>query len=116
VALATIGSASDGTGICSATVDWGDGSCTGPATGSHTYAAPGTHTVTTTLVNTDGTMLVATEAVTVTGPTVTGFSKTVIAPGKKLTTVVSGTGFDASAVVTVVSAPAMTVVEALSVS
>ncbi len=120
VVLANIGSASDGTGIYSATVNWGDGTATSPATvnvsggtgtvtGSHTYSAPGTHTVTTTLSNTDGTTLVTTESVTVTGPSITGFSKTVVAPGKKLTTTVSGTGFDSSAVVTV-SNPSVTVV------
>ena len=64
----------------------GDGQCLrrhGTVTGSHTYTAPGTHTVTTTLANTDGTTLVTTEAVTVTGPTITGFSKTVIKPGQE---------------------------------
>jgi hypothetical protein len=49
--------------------------------------------------------------VTVTGPTVTGFSKTLIKQGKKLSTVVSGTGLDASAVVTT-SNPGVTVVSA----
>ncbi len=44
-----------------------------------------------------------------TGPTITGFSKTVVKPGKKLTTVISGTGFDSSATVTV-SDPSVTVV------
>jgi len=122
VVLGNIGSASDGTGIYSATVNWGDGSGTGPATvtitgstgtvtGSHTYTTPGVYTVTTTLANTDGTTLTTTESVTVTGPTVTGFSKTLIKQGKKLSTVVSGTGLDASAVVTT-SNPGVTVVSA----
>ena len=44
-----------------------------------------------------------------TGPTITGFSKTSIRQGKKLTTKISGTGFDASASVTT-SNPGITVV------
>jgi hypothetical protein len=120
VTLATIGSASDGTGIYSATVNWGDGSGTDPATvdvtgstgtvtGSHTYAMPGTYTVTTTLANTDGTTLTTAESVTVTGPVVTGFSRTTVVAGKKLTTTITGTGLDSSAVVTT-SNPGVTVV------
>jgi hypothetical protein len=120
VTLGTIGSASDGTGIYSATVNWGDGSGTGPATvnvtgssgtvtGSHTYTTPGTYTVTCALANTDGTVITTAESVTVTGPVVTGFSKVSITHGKKLTTKVSGTGLDASAVVTT-SNPGVTVV------
>ncbi|HXQ44824.1 MAG TPA: hypothetical protein VN816_09305, partial [Acidimicrobiales bacterium] len=122
IAVASIGSAGNGTGTYSATVNWGDGSptqaatvsitgATGTVTGpSHTYTTPGTVTVTTVLANTDGTTLTVTESVTVTGPTITGFSKTSIDQGKKLTTVISGTGFDASAVVTT-SNPGITVVK-----
>ena len=120
VTLGNIGSASDGTGIYSATVNWGDGSGTGPATvnvigatgtvtGSHTYTTPGTYTVTCSLANTDGTVITTSESVTVTGPVVTGFSKVSVTHGKKLTTKVSGTGLDASAVVTT-SNPGVTVV------
>jgi hypothetical protein len=123
VQLAAIGAAGNGTpGGYTATVNWGDGSPTGPATvtvtgatgtvtAGHTYAHPGTDTVTTTLANTDGTTLVTTESVTVTGPTITGLSKTTVKQGKKLTTVVSGTGFDASVTVTT-SNPGVTVVSA----
>ncbi len=123
VQVASIGSASDGTGIYSATVNWGDGSptqtatvnITGPAgtvtAPSHTYAIAGSDTVTTSVANTDGTTISVTESVTVTGPTITGFSKTSIDQGKKLTTVISGSGFDASAVVTT-SNPGITVISA----
>jgi hypothetical protein len=120
VTLGTIGSASDGTGSYSATVNWGDGTGTGPAavnvsgstgtvTGSHTYTANGTYTVTSTLANTDGTTLTTSESVTVSGPVVTGFSKVTVVHGKKLTTKISGTGLDGSAVVTT-SNPGVTVV------
>jgi hypothetical protein len=50
--------------------------------------------VTVVIKNTSGTTDTDTENVTVTGPTITGFSKTSVAPGKKLSTVVSGTNFD----------------------
>ncbi len=115
VQLASIGNATAGTGTYSATVNWGDGTGTGPATvnitgstgtvtGSHTFTTPGSYTVTTTLANTDGTTLVTTESVTVTGPTVTGFSVTAIARGATIKTKITGTGFDSSAVVTVSNA------------
>ncbi len=107
--LATIGSANDGTGTYSATVNYGDGSgvqaatvnvigpngtVTGP---THTYTTNGTYTVTTTVSNTDGQVNTVTESVTIDGPVISGFSKNSVKQGKKLSTVVSGTGFDASA-------------------
>ena len=107
--LATIGSASDGTGIYSATVNYGDGSgvqtatvnisgASGTVTGpTHTYTVNGTYTVTTTVSNTDGQTNTVTESVTIDGPVISGFSKDSVKQGKKLSTVVSGTGFDASA-------------------
>ncbi|MBV8463682.1 MAG: hypothetical protein JO368_10335, partial [Acidimicrobiales bacterium] len=93
-------------GTYTATVDYGDGS--GPHAGTvnlsgssgtvsgpaHTYTAPGTYTVTTTISTTAGTTIPVSESVTVTGPTITGFSKTTVAPGKALATTVSGTNFD----------------------
>ncbi len=123
VQVASIASAADGTGTYSATVDWGDGSplatgvvlvsgTTGTVTApSHTYAVAGHFTETTTVANSDGTTLVVTQSVTVTGPTITKFSKTSIKQGKKLTTVITGTGFTAGAVVTT-SNPGITVVSA----
>ena len=110
--VASIGSANDGTGTYSATVNYGDGSgvqtasvaVTGPngtVTGpTHTYTTPGTYTVTATVSNTDGQTNTTSESVTVTGPVVTGFSKTEIKQSKSLTTVISGSGLDSSAVVT----------------
>ena len=107
--LATIGSATDGTGTYSATVNYGDGSGvqtatvnitgpTGTVTGpTHTYTVNGTYTVTTTVSNTDGQTNTLTQSVTIDGPVISGFSKTSVKQGKKLSTVVSGTGFDASA-------------------
>ncbi len=86
VEVATIGSATDGTGAYSATVNYGDGTpvdvasvditgSSGTVDGpSHTYAAPGPYTVTTTVANTDGTTLTTTEGVTVIGVAVTGVS------------------------------------------
>jgi PKD repeat protein len=112
VGLAAIGSAANGTGSWSATVNWGDATATqdasvsitgatGMVTGpTHTYTTPGNYTVTTTLANTDGTTLTTTESVTVTGPTITKFSKTSVKQGKTLVTTISGTGFTARAVVT----------------
>ena len=67
---------------------------------SHTYTALGSHTVTVTVSNTNGTTLSTSEVVMVGGPTITGFSKTSIKQGKKLTTVISGTGLDGTATVT----------------
>lgn len=93
-------------GIYSATVDYGDGTGTQPATvnlsgdsgavtgPTHTYTAPGPHTVTTTISTTAGTTISVTQSITVTGPTITDLSKTTIKPGKSLTTTVSGTNFD----------------------
>ena len=110
--VASIGSANDGTGTYSATVNYGDGSgvqtasvaVTGPngtVTGpTHTYTTPGTYTVTATVSNTDGQTNTTSESVTVTGPVVTGFSKTEIKQSKSLTTVISGSGLDSSAVIT----------------
>jgi hypothetical protein len=49
------------------------------------------------VANTNGTTITNTENVTVAGPVITGFSKTSVKQGKKLTTKVSGTGFDTSA-------------------
>jgi hypothetical protein len=107
--LATIGSATDGTGTYSASVNYGDGSGvqtatvnvsgpTGTVTGpTHTYTVNGTYTVTTVVANTDGQTNTLTESVTIDGPVISGFSKDSVKQGKKLVTVVSGTGFDASA-------------------
>jgi hypothetical protein len=107
--LATIGSATDGTGTYSATVNYGDGSgvqtatvnvsgASGTVTGpSHTYTVNGTYTVTITVANTDGQTNTITESVTIDGPVISGFSKDSVKQGKKLSTVVSGSGFDASA-------------------
>ena len=107
--LATIGSATDGTGTYSATVNYGDGSgvqtatvnitgASGTVTGpTHTYTVNGTYTVTTTVSNTDGQTNTVTDSVTIDGPVITGFSKDSVKQGKKLSTVVSGTGFDTSA-------------------
>ena len=81
---------------------------TGP---THTYTTPGNYTVTTTVANTDGTTLSTTEWVTVIGPTIAKFSKTSVKQGKTLTTVITGTGFTAGAVVTT-SNPGITVVSA----
>jgi hypothetical protein len=52
------------------------------------------------VANTNGTTITVTENVTVAGPVITGFSKTSVKQGKKLTTNVLGTGFDTSANVT----------------
>jgi uncharacterized protein YlxW (UPF0749 family) len=107
--VATLGNANDDSGTYSATVNYGDGSGnqtatvattgpTGTVTGpSHTYTTNGTYTVTVTVANTNGTTITTTENVTVAGPVITGFSKTSVKQGKKLTTKVSGTGFDTSA-------------------
>jgi hypothetical protein len=107
--LATLGDTNDEPGTYSATVNYGDGtgiqtatvtltSPTGTVTGpAHAYTTPGTYTVTTVVSNTSGTTYTLTGSVTVTGPTITGFSKTTIKQGKKLSTTVSGTGFDPSA-------------------
>ena len=107
--VATLGNANDDSGIYSATVNYGDGSgnqtatvatsgATGTVTGpSHTYTTNGTYTVTVTVANTNGTTITTTENVTVAGPVITGFSKTSVKQGRKLTTKVSGTGFDTSA-------------------
>jgi hypothetical protein len=109
VQVASIGNANDDSGTYSATVNYGDGrgnqtatvvttGATGTVTGpSHTYATNGTYTVTVTVANTNGTTITTTENVTVGGPIITGFSKTSVKQGKKLTTKVSGTGFDTSA-------------------
>lgn len=109
VVAANITNANDDTGTYSATVDYGDGTATQAAavnvsgsTGavtapSHTYATTGTFTMTTTVTNSDGFTQTVSEPITVTGPTITGFSKTTIDRGGKLSTVVSGTGFDSSA-------------------
>ena len=111
--VATLGSATDGTGAYSATVNYGDGSGTTPATvnvtgstgtvdgPSHTFTSPGTYTVTTAVANTDGTTISISESLTVTGPTITGLSKTKITQGKKLKTIVSGSGLDSHDTVTV---------------
>ncbi|MGO8872574.1 MAG: hypothetical protein ACLQPH_14445 [Acidimicrobiales bacterium] len=88
------------------TVTGPTGTVDGP---THTYTTPGTYTVTTSVSNTDGTTETVTESVTVFRPTVSGFSKTSVKQGKKLTTVISGTGFDAHDTVTV-SNPGVTVV------
>ena len=79
VEVATIGSATEGTGTYSATVNYGDvtpivvasvaitgntGKVTAP---SHTYTTPGTFTVTTSVANTDGTTVTTTKNITVTG-------------------------------------------------
>jgi PKD domain len=125
--VASIGDANDEPGAYSATVDYGDGSgplaatvaitgTTGTVTGpAHTFTAPGTHTVTVVISNTSGTTETDTESVTVTGPTISSFSKRSINRGKKLSTVVSGTGFDTSAnhaSAWTVSNPGVTVVSA----
>ncbi len=93
-------------GTYSATVNYGDGTGTLPATvhpsggggtvsgPTHTFTAPGTYTVTTTISTTAGTTIPVSESVTVTGPTISGLSKTTVAPGKSLSTIVSGTNFD----------------------
>ncbi len=97
-----------GPGTYSGTVNYGDGTGNLPATvnvtgttgtvtaPSHTYTSPGTYTVTMTVVNDNGGVLTAqtvTESVT-TGPTITHLSKSSVAAGKKLSTTVSGIGFD----------------------
>jgi hypothetical protein len=99
---------SAGPGTYSGTVNYGDGTgnqtatvnvtgTTGTVTApSHTYATAGTYTVTMTVVNNNGGVLTAqtvSESVT-TGPTITGLSKSSVAPKKKLNTTVSGIGFD----------------------
>jgi len=121
IQVASIGNANDDSGVYSATVNYGDGSgnqvatvnttgATGTVDGpSHTYTAAGNYTVTTTVANTNGTTLTVVESVTVTGPTISGFSKVSIKVGRKLTTKISGTGFDSTASVTV-SNPQITVV------
>ena len=121
VQVASIGNANDDSGVYSATVNYGDGSGNQPATvntngatgtvdgPSHTYTADGTYTVTATVANTNGTTLTVSESVTVTGPTISGFSKVLITVGKKVTTKISGIGFDSTASVTV-SNPQITVV------
>jgi fibronectin-binding autotransporter adhesin len=107
--VASIGDANDEPGTYSATVNYGDGSgvhaatvnitgTTGTVTGpAHSFTSPGSHTVTVVISNTSGTTETVTDNVTVSGPTISGFSKTSIKQGKKLATVVSGTGFDSSA-------------------
>jgi anti-anti-sigma regulatory factor len=127
VQVASIGNANDDSLVYSATVNYGDGSgnqtatvattgATGTVTGpSHTYATNGTYTVTVTVANTNGTTITTTENVTVAGPVITGFSKTSVKQHKKLTTKVSGTGFDTSANVTsawTTSNPGITVTSA----
>jgi hypothetical protein len=87
------------------------GTVTGPA---QTYT-PGSYTVTTVVSNTSGTTYTLTQGLTVTGPTISGFSKTSIKQGKKLSTIVSGTGFDSSASspgAWTISNPGVTVVSA----
>ena len=103
--VANITNANDDTGTYSAAVNWGDGSAVAPATvaisgttgtvsgASHTYARAGTFTVTTLVANADGATDVVSKSVTVSGPTITKFSKTSIVQGKTLTTAISGSGF-----------------------
>ncbi len=93
-------------GTYSATVNYGDGSPTQPATvnpsgGSatvtgptHTYTAPGSYTVAVTISTTAGTTVSMSESIIVTGPTITGISPDTLTPGDKLMTTVSGTNFD----------------------
>jgi hypothetical protein len=120
VQVASIGGANFGTGAYTATVNYGDGSpvvpatvavtgSTGTVTGpTHTYTTLGAFTVTVTVTNADGTSLVATQTVHV-NPSVSGFSKSTIKQSKKLSTVISGTGLNSSAVVTT-SNPGVTVI------
>jgi hypothetical protein len=105
VAVATIGSAANGTGTYLATVNWGDGSAVSTATvavsgatgtvtaPTHTYATTGPFTVTTTVSNTDGTSLVTTQSVSVPVLAITAISPTSgpVAGGNTVT--VTGTGF-----------------------
>jgi pectate lyase len=83
----------DGTGTQPATVNLtgGSGTVTGP---THTYSTPGPYTLTVVISTTAATTIPVNESITVTGPTVTGLSKTTIKRGKSLSTTVSGTNFD----------------------
>jgi hypothetical protein len=128
VQVASLGNTNNEPGTYSATVNYGDGSPTQAATvtpeagntaivtgPSHTYTANGTYTVVVVISNTSGTIETVSQNVTIHGPSIGGFSKTSIKQGKKLTTVVSGTGFDSSADVPsawTVSNPGITVVSA----
>jgi PKD repeat protein len=109
--VATVTSASNGSGTYSATVDWGDGTpvtaaSVTPGSGntetvtapSHTYATAGTFTVTITVSNTDGTTIPVTEQIDVApaGPSLS-FSPSTFAPGAKVQ--ISFAGFPASATV-----------------
>ena len=105
VQVASVGSAANGTGTYSATVNWGDGSAVQAATvtiiastgtvvaPTHTYAHAGTFTVTATVANTDGTTLVTTESVVVPPLAVTHISPSSgpMTGGTKVT--VTGSGF-----------------------
>ncbi|MGB7051587.1 MAG: hypothetical protein WBG41_08465 [Acidimicrobiales bacterium] len=93
-------------GTYSATVNYEDGGPTEPATvnlsgdsgtvtgPTYTYIAPGSYTVTVVISTTAGTTISVSESITVTGPTVTGLSKSTVKPGKSLSMMVSGTDFD----------------------
>lgn len=83
----------DGSGVKTATVNMsgGSGTVTGPA---HTYTTLRPYTVTVVISTTAGTTETVSESVSVTGPTITGLSKTTVKPNKSLKTKVMGTGFD----------------------
>ena len=119
VAIISQADAAPATGY-SARVNWGDGSAPQAASvtvsgsgGSvtaptHTYSTLGHYTITVVVSNTDGTSVTTSQRVAI-EPHVTKVTKTTIAQGGTLTTDISGTGLNSTAVVTV-SNPAITVV------
>jgi hypothetical protein len=105
VQVASIGSAANGTGTYSATVNWGDGTATqaatvnitgstGTVTGpTHTYARSGTFRVTVSVANTDGNTLITTETVKVPGLAIGAVSPPSGPSTGGTTVTITGSGF-----------------------
>jgi hypothetical protein len=105
VRVASIGSAANGTGAYSATVNWGDGTATqaatvnitgstGTVTGpTHTYARSGTFRVKVSVANTDGNTLITTETVKVPVLAIGAVSPTSGPSTGGTTVTITGSGF-----------------------